>query len=65
MGVFLRLGRYVRPRRRRGLLVAGVVVALAMAGAAFAWEGLSSASLVSATFYANAVASSQSQTCWG
>jgi hypothetical protein len=45
--------------------VAGVVIALAMSGAALAWEGegVSSASLVSATFYANTVGNSQSQTC--
>jgi hypothetical protein len=47
------------------LLVAGAVVALATSGAAFAWEGegFSSASIVSATFYANTVSNSQSQTC--
>jgi hypothetical protein len=47
------------------LFVAGIVVALGMSGAALAWEGegVSSASLVSATFYANTVSNSQSQTC--
>ena len=36
---------------------------LAATGAAFAWNGPFSASLVSATFYANTVANSQSHTC--
>lgn len=50
---------------RRGLLaVASAVVALAAAGAAYAWHGgFGSASLVSATFFANTVSNSQSQTC--
>jgi hypothetical protein len=50
---------------RRGTLVAGVAaVALAATGAAFGWHGgFGSATLTSATFYANTVSNSQSQTC--
>ena len=51
--------------RRRGLLaIAASVAALAVSGAALAWHGgFGSASLVSATFFANTVSNSQSQTC--
>jgi hypothetical protein len=53
-----------RQRRRRGaLLIASVVAALAASGAAFAHFGASSATAVSATFFANTVSNSQSQTC--
>jgi hypothetical protein len=64
MGGFRRVAGWSR-LGRRGLLAAAVVVALAAAGAAFAWEGegFSSTSLVTATFYANTVSNSQSQTC--
>jgi hypothetical protein len=51
--------------RRRGVLaIVAAVAALAVSGAALAWHGgFGSASLVSATFFANTVSNSQSQTC--
>jgi len=54
-----------RVTRRRGVLaLAAVVAALAASGAAFAFHGgFGSASPVAATFFANTVANSQSQTC--
>src|SRR5262249_9991906 len=46
------------------LAIAALVAALAVSGAALAWEGgFGSASLVSATFFANTVSNSHSQTC--
>jgi hypothetical protein len=64
MKVSSNIGVSLRAPRRRGMFaVAGSVVALAAAGGAFAWHGSSSASLVSATFYANTVSNSQTQTC--
>jgi len=57
-----RLAQRIRARRT-GVFAAITLTMLAITGGALAWHGFSSASLVSATFSANTVANSQSQTC--
>jgi hypothetical protein len=57
------VARRVGARRRTGLLAAATLAMLVLTGGALAWHGSSSASLVSATFSANTVSKSQSQTC--
>ena len=65
MKVFSQLGASLErsPRRRGMFALIAASAALAAAGAAYAFHGPFSANLVSATFYANTVANSQSQTC--
>jgi hypothetical protein len=58
-----RFAQRIRARRRTGLLAATTLAMLAITGGALAWHGSSSATLVSATFSANTVTNSQSQTC--
>jgi hypothetical protein len=58
-----RFAKRIRARRRTSLFVAATVAMLAITGGALAWHGFSSAALESATFSANTVANSQSQTC--
>jgi hypothetical protein len=59
-----RIAKRIPVRRRAGLLAATLVAMLAITGGALAWHGgFSSGTLVSATFSANTVANSQSQTC--
>jgi hypothetical protein len=59
-----RFAKRIRARRRTGLFAATTVAMLAITGGALAWHGgFSSATPVSATFSANTVANSQSQTC--
>jgi hypothetical protein len=60
--MFSWVGRQPRVRLSQVVAVAAVVM-LVSAGAAFAWHGFTSASSVQATFTANTVANSQSQTC--
>jgi hypothetical protein len=55
--------RFERVGRRVGILSVTVVAMLVAAGGAFAWHGFGTASIVSATFTANTVSNSQSQTC--
>jgi hypothetical protein len=59
-----RVAQRIRARHRTGLLATALVAMLAITGGALAWHGgFSSGTLVSATFSANTVANSQSQTC--
>jgi hypothetical protein len=58
-----RIAKRIPVRRRTGLVAVTAVAMLAITGGALAWHGFSSATLVSATFSANTVANSQSQTC--
>jgi hypothetical protein len=52
-----------RQRRLNRVVAVAAVGTLVSAGAAFAWHGFTSASSVTATFSANTVANSQTQTC--
>jgi hypothetical protein len=59
-----RVAKRIPMRRRTGLFAAATLATLAITGGALAWQGgPSTATLVSATFSANTVGNSQTQTC--
>jgi hypothetical protein len=63
MRMLLKVASRPRLRGRTGVLAVVTLAMLIGAGGALAWHGFSSASAVSATFSANTVSNSQSQSC--